>query len=278
MHRNAVFVDAGYIFAQGSISLNGSKLNRSDLRLDEAEIVRQLKLLALHVGAEAQLLRVYWYDGAKSGMTVDQVALADMEDVKVRLGSINSAGQQKGVDSLLVTDLIDLARNQAISDAVVVTGDGDLRIAVQIAQSFGVRVHLVTLEPSGVSLSPLLRQEADTVHEISKTDVAKFLRILASPTQIPKFFPPQSGIALAAVTLNLVEAINRSIELVLLPLSTDEVATLKAAVASVNSIPSQYDGRVLGTCRGLLGRNLTGDERREMREAFLKYLLSTPKS
>jgi uncharacterized LabA/DUF88 family protein len=43
--------------------------------------------------------------------------------------------------------LIELARNQAICDATVVTGDSDVRVAVQIAQSFGVRVHLIGLEP-----------------------------------------------------------------------------------------------------------------------------------
>ena len=57
-----------------------------------------------------------------------------LDNVKLRLGQLNSAGQQKGVDSLIVTDLMELARNKAISDAVVVTGDEDIRIAVQIAQ------------------------------------------------------------------------------------------------------------------------------------------------
>jgi hypothetical protein len=30
---------------------------------------------------------------------------------------VNSSGEQKGVDSLIVTDLIDLARNRGITDA-----------------------------------------------------------------------------------------------------------------------------------------------------------------
>ena len=63
--------------------------------------------------------------------------------MKLRLGQLNSEGQQKGVDSLIVTDLIELARNKAISDAVVLTGDEDIRVGVQIAQSLGVRVHLL---------------------------------------------------------------------------------------------------------------------------------------
>ena len=61
---------------------------------------------------------------------------------------MNSVGEQKGVDSLIVTDMINLARNRAISDAVFVSGDEDLRVGVQQAQEFGVRVHLVGIKPS----------------------------------------------------------------------------------------------------------------------------------
>lgn len=109
------------------------------------------------------LLRIHWYDGAGNGPTVERLALANTENVKLRLGSINSAGGQKEVDSLLVTDLIDLARNQSICDATVVTADTDARIAMQIAQTFGVRVLLIGLEPSRVPQSPSLRQEVDMI-------------------------------------------------------------------------------------------------------------------
>src|ERR1039458_3206101 len=194
MERVAVFVDAGYLFAQGTTNLTNNKVSRSQLTLNAAEIVNQLKTLAQTQSGGRTLLRVYWYDGAKSGPTVEQITLADMDDVKVRLGSINSAGQQKGVDSLLVTDLIDLARNQAIADAYIVTGDGDMRIAVQIAQSFGVRVHLINLEPAGVSLNPQLRQEADTVHEIPKVDVAKFLQTKVPPTPVLSISASAQGV------------------------------------------------------------------------------------
>lgn len=152
-------------------------------------------------------------------MTVEQLVLADMQDVKVRLGSINSAGQQKGVDSLLVTDLIDLARNQAISDAVVVTGDGDMRIALQIAQSFGVRVQLLGLEPSRSSQSTLLRQEADTVREISRTDVAKFMRQTSPAAQPPQLGMDSTGGLGSGMTLQ--EAIRKAIESQLLRLAED---------------------------------------------------------
>lgn len=269
MQRNAVFVDAGYLYAQSSICLSGRKLNRPQLKLDEAEVINQLKSLAFSMSAGAPLLRIYWYDGARNGMTVDHLTLANMEDVKVRLGSINSAGEQKGVDSLLVTDLIDLARNQAISDAVVVTGDGDLRIAVQIAQTFGVRVHLVTLEPAKVSLSPLLRQEADTVREIAKSEISKFMRLVASlPISEPPL-PLLSGVPSAEQGGTVSVAIQRAIETILAPLPPEDLQKLRLALESSRSIPTQYDRRLLGTARSLLGRDLTGDERHEMRNSFL---------
>jgi len=263
-------VDAGYVYAQSSVCLTGANVNRAQLKLDEAEFINQLKFLSLTLGAGSPLLRIYWYDGAKNGLTVEQLVLADMQDVKVRLGSINSAGQQKGVDSLLVTDLIDLARNQAISDAVVVTGDGDMRIAVQIAQSFGVRVHLVGLEPSRASQSLLLRQEADTVHEISKTDVGKFMR--HSATLLPA---PQLGSSSVVTTeseISFADAVRRSIETSLSQISAEEMSDLRQVTADSRRIPEQYDRRILGTCGVLLKRKLDYDELRAMRKQAIDFI------
>jgi uncharacterized LabA/DUF88 family protein len=270
------------------VSLLGKNSNRSQLKLDEAEIVKQLQSLALSLSAGVELLRVYWYDGAKNGPTVDHLTLAEMRDVKLRLGSINSGGEQKEVDSLLITDLIDLARNQSICNATVITGDSDVRVAVQIAQSFGVRVHLVGLEPSRVSQSTLLRQEADTVHEISKADVLKFLTIRPSstPTAAPVITPVVTRLAVAETVAAtavleppsikaLAEILEEAIRRTVAEVTPEDIARLSAAVAATSSgIPQDYDGRLLGTCRTLLGRDLTGDERREMRTVFKREVLS----
>ena len=92
----------------------------------------------------SSLLRVYWYDGVlHTGPSNEQRSLANTDNVKLRLGVVNPYGWQKGVDSLIITDLVELARSHAISDAVLLSGDEDVRIGVQIAQSFGVRVHLI---------------------------------------------------------------------------------------------------------------------------------------
>lgn len=280
MKRHAIFVDAGYVFAQGSVSLSGSKTPRTQLKLDANEIVTQLKSLALSQSPNVELLRIYWYDGARNSPSPEHLAIARMDNVKLRLGSINSAGEQKEVDSLLVTDLIDLARNQSICDATVVTADTDVRIAVQVAQTFGVRVHLVGLEPSRASQSPSLRQEADTVHEITKIDVAKFLSVLAisppkgsfdtltSPSAEPK------AATKAGEEKMIGDIIDEAIQKTLAVVGLENISNLKAELANSTGVPMEYDRRLLGTCRTLLQRDLTGDERREMRSLFKKKVLA----
>jgi|ERR1700683_2325523 len=280
MKRHAIFVDAGYVFAQGSVSLSGSKTPRTQLKLDATEVIAQLTALALAKSTGVPLLRVYWYDGAANRPTTEHLLLANMDNVKLRLGSINSAGEQKEVDSLLVTDLIDLARNQSICDATVVTADTDVRIAVQIAQTFGVRVHLIGLEPSRVSQSPSLRQEADTVHEIARSDVSKFLKVMAT-------VPPKPAVGASAVNASpkanaskvgpvktIEQVIDEAIQQTLAPPYSD-ISALKAALSASAGVPEEYDRRLLGTCRTLLQRDLTGDERREMRFLFKKKIITT---
>jgi len=275
-------VDAGYVFAQGSVSLSGSKTPRTQLKLDATEIIAQLKNLALAKSAGVPLLRIYWYDGAGSRPTTEHLVLANTENVKLRLGTINSAGEQKEVDSLLITDLIDLARNQSICDATVVTGDTDVRIAVQMAQTFGVRVHLIGLEPSRASQSQSLRQEADTVHEIARADVAKFLEVLTPAPPKPAAASAPAAVAVAvpkASTSQVVpvktlgQVIDEAIQQTLAPPYSD-ISDLKAALAATSGVPMEYDRRLLGTCRTLLQRDLTGDERREMRSLFKKKVLA----
>ena len=146
--RTAIMVDAGYFFAAASALLSGSgQKKRNELTLDEKATVAALKTQA-GLLAGLPVLRIYWYDGAgRNGPYPEHSRIANCDDIKLRLGFLNSAGQQKGVDSLIVTDLVELARNRAISDVLLMSGDEDVRIGVQLAQSFGVRVHLLGIEP-----------------------------------------------------------------------------------------------------------------------------------
>src|SRR6266545_2548466 len=117
MMRVAVFVDAGYLFAQGSALLTGQPRPRREVELDLDRILSALEELACRLSG-VPLLRIYWYDGTDSGPTPQHLAVAYKPCVKLRLGFVNTAGEQKGVDSLIVTDMITLARNGAMSDAL----------------------------------------------------------------------------------------------------------------------------------------------------------------
>ena len=50
MDRVAVFVDAGYLFAQGSVELHGEKLTRGELVLDHEAVVAKLQAIASRTG------------------------------------------------------------------------------------------------------------------------------------------------------------------------------------------------------------------------------------
>lgn len=175
MTRVAVFVDAGYLLAQGSVALAGEKRPRSSLALDAPAVLAELAAVAERKAPGAPLLRIYWYDGTSptKDLTLEQEQLAHLDNVKLRFGYINKDGQQKGVDSLIITDLIELARLSAVCDAVLLSGDEDVRVGVQIAQNYGVRVHLLGIIPARGSQSKGLLQEADTTMEWDKATVER---------------------------------------------------------------------------------------------------------
>jgi hypothetical protein len=168
-------------------------------------------------------------------------------------------GEQKGVDSLIVTDMIALARNGAVSDAVLVSGDEDRRIGVQQAQEFGVRVHLVGIKPSRGSQSLFLLQEADTTHEWSEREISTFLAIKPKP------------IVAAAVTSSAtkVESLASVAEKVLGTLEKAELVALIEAFESTRQLPRDIDGRLLAGGRTSIKRDLEPAEKKEIRQKFI---------
>jgi hypothetical protein len=301
MDRVAVFVDAGYLFAQGSVLASGAKhgarpLPRSRTRLDEQAMLAFFEGIA-QTCANLPLLRIYWYDGTNAGPTPAQISLASRPNVKLRLGIVNSSGEQKGVDSLIVTDLISLSRNRAMADAVLVTGDEDIRVGVQQAQELGVRVHLVGLEPATNNQSFLLRQEADTLHEVTKAEVDTFLSLVPlalvpvpvvvtssgatvtasgsvpSPAAIPS---PSASVGISTVTTSV------------LPYALDEALVARTFAASLlkpdvervvkasGSVPSDLDRMLLAAGRASCGRSLTVPEKHGLRRELISFCKTLP--
>src|SRR6266540_6388977 len=85
MDRVAIFIDAGYFFAQGSIALTGQKCQRSEIIVDFDKLLSELEEFAKKVSGH-QLLRIYWYDGTSTGPSAQHTLLAFKPRVKVRLG------------------------------------------------------------------------------------------------------------------------------------------------------------------------------------------------
>ena len=275
MDRVAVFVDAGYLLAQGSVALAGVKQPRSTLILDEVAVCDRLSRAATALAGGLPLLRIYWYDGValSKGPTVEHQRVARLDNVKLRFGLVTGGGEQKGVDSLIVTDLIELARNRGMCDAVLLAGDEDLRVGVEIAQSFGVRIHLIGIAPSRGSQSRQLLQEADTTSEWDQAAIASFLSIrplapspappAAPPPAAPPADesetggPPPSAPDLDTVATGLAAA-----------LAEADVTGIKLHWISRRGVPREFDGRLLASARAELGRDLTADEKRHLRDKF----------
>jgi uncharacterized LabA/DUF88 family protein len=137
--RYAIFVDAGYLLAAGAELRCGVK-TRAAVQCDYAALVDALKARTSEHCGQMPLLRVYWYDAANQAVpTLEQLSVAELPDVKLRLGRL-TGGKQKGVDSMIVRDLMVLARQRAIATAYLLGGDEDLREGVVAAQDEGVRV------------------------------------------------------------------------------------------------------------------------------------------
>ncbi len=267
MDRVAIFVDAGYLFAQGSIELCGAKLKRGQIELDHIAVAATLKAFAEAVSG-LPLLRIYWYDGTAQGPTPQHITLAGQTDIKVRLGFVNPQGQQKGVDSLIVTDIITLARNRAMAECVLLSGDEDLRVGVQQAQAYGVRVHLLGIKPGRGSQSIFLLQEADAAHEWEASDLKSFLKCTPAVQPDPASLDD-------VVTTGLQQGAN-SLEEVARQVANEvaktEIAALVDSISETNQRPPEIDGKLLVMSRRVLGNDLNPSQKSKVRTAFLKAL------
>ncbi len=260
MDRCAVFVDAGYLYAEGGKLCCGSA-KRDRVRLSPSDARDFLTELAFRASG-VPVLRIYWYDGARDGIpTTEQQIIAALSNVKLRLGRLNVRRQQKGVDALIYRDLMTLARERAISDAFLIAGDEDLREGVRAAQDMGVRVTLIGIEPKKGTRnqSRELASEADEVLKLGRTDLEGFMSPRdPTPTQ-PSAAPIPSDDVAEAAHKHADEWLARATE--------DEV---KALLASRPSIPVPLDADLLNAAETAIGRSLRGQEelRRSVRRAF----------
>lgn len=219
MDRTAIFVDAGYLFAQGSAAIAGRKIARSNLVLDAPKALEALKR---HV-------------------------------------------------SLIVTDLIELARLGSIADAVLLSGDEDVRVGVQIAQSYGVRVHLLGIEPTRGSQSHQLLQEVDTTCGWGQAEIAEFLTVREDAlTQLEETSGSEAASAPQAPAdrSDILSRIELAVATFVMGLEDADLQGVAAYWKTARGIPADLDRRLLPICRAAIGRNLERDEIHRMRTSF----------
>ena len=160
--RVAVFVDAGYFWVQTAKALFLEQKPRSFVHVDHQRMRSELLGQVENFCPGSDLLRIYWYDGpgANGTKSYEHECIERLDDFKLRLGSRNIRGDQKAVDGLLIADVIGLAQNRSISEAIILSGDADLVPGVLAVQNLGIRVLLIEIGAREAT-SPYLIAEVD---------------------------------------------------------------------------------------------------------------------
>ena len=178
MDRCALFVDAGYVLADGAMAVHGTRRGES-VSWDYEGLLQLLSSLARERSG-LPLLRCYWYEATVDGRrTAEQDALADVPGIKLRVAKIRP-GRREGVETEIHRDLTTLARNNAISDALVVSAEEDLAQVIADVQDLGLRVTLVHIAVDGNwTISRALRQESDDIIEIGGEHLRPYVELIA---------------------------------------------------------------------------------------------------
>jgi uncharacterized LabA/DUF88 family protein len=266
MRRFAVFVDAGYFWAQATYIVHRQRLGRESITIDHPRLRADLTLLAQMQFRGADLLRVYWYDGPGTyGKAPSHQAIEDLNDFKLRLGTRNRVGHQKAVDGLIIADLISLAQSKSITDALLLSGDADLTPGVLAAQSMGIRVHLLTMGPAEAT-SPYLRAEVDRKTHWEDDEVKLFVRAASSSGANGSL---QQAMAVAlqaslfpAEQIDFAEVAQTTFD----ALSDQEKATIRER----GPVPQEIDRRLLRAARATAKRRLEDGEKRQLRAELRK--------
>lgn len=182
MDRFVSFIDAGYVYAAGGALLHNTT-NRALLDLDVEGLLSVLDgAMRAEMPPGVDFLRHYWYDAAINGVPQQgHLRIGDLPGVKVRLGRLTLNGQ-KGVDSLLVRDMMKLSAEHAVCTAFLLSGDEDLRQGVLEAQDSGVKVILLGFEPTtGQNQSEALVREADGRRILTRADLEGLFTLRSEP-------------------------------------------------------------------------------------------------
>ena len=173
-----LFVDAGYVLAEGAQAVHGTR-NRDSVSWDYAGLLKLFGGLSRD-RTGLPLLRCYWYDISPDGNRTDgHDSIADIPGVKLRLAKIRPS-RKEGVEAEIRKDLTALARNHAVSDVVIVSAEEDLAPVIAEVQDLGMRAILLTIATDDAfAASRALRQECDDLIEISPGHLRPYVDLIS---------------------------------------------------------------------------------------------------
>ena len=148
---------------------------------------------------------------------------------------------------------------------MLLSGDEDIRVGVQQAQEYGVRVHLLGIAPSRGNQSTFLLQEADTTSEWDAADLDSFMVCHPGTTDPVSATPPWTDSDEGTVLVKVARQAASDVP-------PAEVEALVQEIRSTNQRPKQIDARLLATSRGALGCDLDSAQKRRVRDAYLREL------
>jgi uncharacterized LabA/DUF88 family protein len=276
MGRVAVFVDAGYFWPQACLAIGADDKSRRSVEIDPTAMRKAFIDEVSKQFPSSELLRIYWYDSpAAEERPQEHAPIAALDDFKLRVGLRNGLGRQKGVDGLLMADLMGLAANKAIDSALIVSGDADMQPAIGVAQTMGLRVHLLLLGNEHFVSSHLLA-EADKKTQWNNEAIAAF----ATPGKARKPDERQRDagddpLPRAAPAWND-EWIARAEDICRKLIIENDGETVVELAGRIDgySIPSDIDRLLLGTAKRAFGRLLDPLERNDLRTFFVDHVIA----
>lgn len=268
MKRSSIFVDASYVRLQVKKLGPNSNPSFSGMAIDYPSLSKYLQKEIHDQVPDAYLLRIYWYDCMdQKGNTAEHEAIKRLDNFKLRLDS------EDIICGRMMSDLMELAKQQAITHALLVTNRVCMAPSVEVAQSMGLRVHLLSLgEPFAVPTS--LTAEADLKRFWSAADIQRFALPSVAVLDTPRLGLWTQAASAAADPADADGSIQQAEELPLTRVAQVASARIKegsqamvfaALKPGMRALPREIDSALLSVGRQELGRALTEPEKRQLR-------------
>ncbi|MCY4142764.1 MAG: hypothetical protein OXG08_03615 [Gammaproteobacteria bacterium] len=286
----AIFVDAGYLCALGSMALTGEAMPRSRVGINSEVLAQELKQVVRDLVGAKPLLRIYWYEIGSQNRTMsnEQLRICESDDFKLRLVSLHPQNVRTGVATAISRDLMELSRKGSISDALVLARNDTLRTGIEVCQSYGIRVHMLEVFANDNARFSWLRTDVDTSTSWRIDVLQRFLSEQeVAPDSAPVFgqaapsapsmsvhsnVPPTARFSEAAIPEQTRETIHSVVKDYIDELYDDELDSCMDYWRTGRGVPNTYDKSLLFECRNALDRNLSESERQVMRNSFRSFV------